>query len=142
MVTQSLLSISDTFPYHWRGERNLDHFNGAFQGLLGHATTLTESPGGELDQFEAFVFSLQAPANPHQHVDRVLDGLSARRGQDLFLHKENVLFVFRCADCHAMPSGTNGDRVADFFVPVTSTATLDVPHLRQLTHKDQQPFAV
>lgn len=142
MVTQSLLSISDTFPYHWRGERNLDHFNGAFKGLLGFATPLDETPGGELDQFEAFVFSLQAPANPNQAVNRQLSGLDARFGQDVFLNKQNVLFGFTCAKCHAMPSGTNGENVAEVFINIGSTGILDVPHLRQLTHKDQVPVTV
>jgi hypothetical protein len=142
MVTQSLLSISDTFPYHWRGERNLDHFNGAFEGLLGFAAPLDETPGGELDQFEAFVFSLQAPANPHQDVTRELVGQDAKSGQDVFLHKDNVLFGFSCADCHAMPAGTNGDNVAEVFINIPSTGILDITHLRQMTHKDQTPVSV
>ncbi|MCK5943963.1 MAG: hypothetical protein KAI24_18405 [Planctomycetes bacterium] len=135
MVTQSLLSISDTFPYHWRGERNLDHFNGAFKGLLGHKDVLSPS---DLDDFQAFVFSLQAPANPHQVAERVLDGAEAQDGQDLFLNRSNVLLnEFSCADCHQLPGGTNGDGIREIFVGVTSTSTLDVTHLRQLVHKDQ-----
>tara|TARA_R110002072_G_scaffold177524_2_gene333462 strand:+ start:40732 stop:44166 length:3435 start_codon:yes stop_codon:yes gene_type:complete len=139
MVTQSLLSIGDTFPYHWRGERNLDHFNGAFKGLLGHQSVLTAS---ELEKFEAFVFSLQAPANPIQHIDRKLDGLPARGGQQAFLHTPNVLFGQTCADCHQMPSGTNGNRVAEIVLGIASTATFDVSHLRQLTHKNQDRFTL
>jgi len=142
MVTQSLLGIADTFPYHWRGENNLDHFNGAFVELLGQSKALDEAPGGELDEFEAFVFSLQPPANPRQHVDRVLDGAAARIGQDLFVNKPNVLGQFTCANCHAMPSGTNGERLPDFFAPISSTSTLDVAHLRQLRHKDQASASV
>ncbi len=137
MVTQSLLSISDTFPYHWRGERNLDHFNGAFVGLLGFRDKLDESPGGELDEFEAFVFSLQAPANRNQHVDRKLTGFSARQGQQVFLTKDNVLGSFSCAECHQMPAGANGDRIAEAILTIPSSAKLDVAHLRQLNHKDQ-----
>lgn len=133
MVTQSLMSIGDTFPYHWRGERNLDHFNGAFVGILGHATELTPA---ELEKFESFVFSLQAPANPKQHVDRVVTG-AAVSGQDLFLNKPDVLFGQTCADCHQMPSGTDGNRVAEVLLGFPGTATFDVSHLRQLTHKDQ-----
>ncbi|HHH28621.1 MAG TPA: hypothetical protein ENK57_09785 [Polyangiaceae bacterium] len=142
MVTQSLLSIRDTFPYHWRGERNLDHFNGAFVGLLGHRNKLTETPGGELDQLEAFIFSLQAPANPREDISRKLAGLDARLGQQVFLTKPNVLANFSCADCHAMPSGTNGERIAELFLGIASTASLDVAHLRQLRHKDQTPVSI
>jgi len=143
MVTQSLLSIGDTFPYHWRGERNLDHFNGAFKGLLGFAAPLDETPGGELDQFEAFIFSLQAPANPNQDVSRTLTGIDARFGQDVFLNKPDVLFgQFSCADCHTMPSGTNGENIAEVFINIPGTSILDVTHLRQLHHKDQEPVTV
>ncbi|MFN3244816.1 MAG: YncE family protein [Planctomycetota bacterium] len=137
MVTQSLLSISDTFPYHWRGERNLDHFNGAFEGLLGFQTPLDETPGGELDQFEAFVFSLQAPANPIQSPKRELSTLEARQGQDVFLNQDDVLFGFTCNECHRLPSGTNGENIAEVFVNIASTGILDVAHLRQMQHKDQ-----
>ncbi len=143
MVTQSLLSISDTFPYHWRGERNLDHFNGAFVGLIGFKDRLDETPGGELDEFEAFVFSLQAPANRNQHVDRVLTGLAARAGQQVFLTKDPVLFnTFSCAECHTLPGGTNGDRIAEVGGGIPAATKLDVSHLRQLNHKDQGAVTV
>lgn len=137
MVTQSLLSIADLFPYHWRGERNLDHFNGAFKGLLGFKDPLSETPGGELDDFEAFVFSLQAPANRNQDISRTLTGFAARAGQQVFLTKPAVLGAFSCVGCHSMPGGTNGDRVGEVFVGIASTNFLDVAHLRQLNHKDQ-----
>lgn len=142
MVTQSLLSISDTFPYHWRGERNLDHFNGAFEGLLGFQSPLDEAPGSELDQFEAFVFSLQAPANPNQGAERVLSTLEAQQGQDVFLNQDDVLFGFTCAKCHALPSGTNGENIAEVFINIASTGILDVAHLRQMHHKDQDVVQV
>jgi hypothetical protein len=45
MVTQSLLSIEDTFPFHWRGERSLLDFNGAFPGLLGAEEELSTGEG-------------------------------------------------------------------------------------------------
>jgi len=142
MVTQSLLSISDTFPYHWRGERNLDHFNGAFEGLLGFQAPLDESPGGELDQFEAFVFSLQAMPNSNQSPKRELQSLAERHGQDVFLNQDDVLFGFTCAECHALPSGTNGENIAEVFVNIASTGILDVAHLRQMNHKDQTMVSV
>jgi hypothetical protein len=63
MVTQPLFGIEDSFPYHWRGERDLEAFNGAFPGLLGHGAALDPA---ELEDFVEFVFSLTAPANPLQ----------------------------------------------------------------------------
>ena len=74
MVTQSLRSIVDTPNYHWRGERSLQEFNGAFSGLLGSPSgDLDTAPGGELDDFVEFVFSVQGQANSFQNPDRVLD---------------------------------------------------------------------
>ena len=63
MVTQTLFGIEDSFPYHWRGERDMEAFNGAFSGLLGHGADLDEDG---LEDFVEFVFSLSAPANPLQ----------------------------------------------------------------------------
>lgn len=93
MVTQSLRSIEDTFPYHWRGENDLEAFNSAFEGLLGGvrltedvtdpaivaAGLSTDTNGIEFDEpsefedFKAFIFSLQVHANPHESIERRLD---------------------------------------------------------------------
>ncbi|MFT4539320.1 MAG: hypothetical protein ACI835_001766 [Planctomycetota bacterium] len=92
MVTQSLKSIEDTFPYHWRGERDLEAFNGAFTGILGGLPLLSDTTDPELielgltvdgdgiernedsefEDFKAFIFSLQTHSNPNQHITRQL----------------------------------------------------------------------
>ena len=75
---QSLLGIADTYPHHWRGERDLGDFQGAFGGLLG--ASVAERPNAdEMDDLIAFFQSLQAPANPLQNPRRVLD--DARRNR-------------------------------------------------------------
>jgi hypothetical protein len=73
MVTQPLLGIEDSFPYHWRGERDLEAFNVAFPGLLGHAD-LKGLDAQELEEFVEFAFSLTAPANPLQTGPLGVDG--------------------------------------------------------------------
>ena len=148
MVTQSLLGIEDTFPYHWRGERSLSDFNGAFRNLLGG----TELDADDLADFEAFVFSLQNPANPRQHLDRVLDDNgsvvstdgstgSAIEGQTTFRTVPDSLVGFQpatCAACHGLESGTNGIITSDTLSRLTTNNHLDVAHLRQLEHKFSQ----
>ena len=62
LVTQTLMSIEHSSPYHWRGERTLPQFNAAFEGLLGGS----KLEGQEHDDFFEFLFFLQAPANPMQ----------------------------------------------------------------------------
>lgn len=153
MVTQSLKSIEDTFPYHWRGERDLEAFNVAFAGLLG-GTKLDESPGGELDLFKAFVFNLQAHANPRQNRLRVLDSALSTTQEAYFpeaghgpgdpvngqvlMDLPNTLFGrFSCADCHGKPAGTVGDPQNDDVGTIPTNLTMDVAHFRQLTPKAQ-----
>lgn len=153
MVTQSLKSIEDTFPYHWRGERDLEAFNGAFSGLLG-GQNLDETEAGELEDFKMFVFSLQGHANPRQDTRRILNSklstiqaafnppLGHTAGNpvngQLLMDKPNVLFGrFSCADCHGKPSGTVGDPQIDDVSDVPANQHMDVAHFRQLFHKDQ-----
>ncbi|MAB79387.1 MAG: hypothetical protein CMJ89_08535 [Planctomycetes bacterium] len=148
MVTQSLIGIQDTPAYHWREERFLPDFNGAFPGLLGHAAPLDESPGGDLDDFVEFVFSLQPHANHNQHKKRILDdsqtaqifrnGLSgsAVRGQDHFIDLPSD-GPFSCADCHSLPNGAQGLSVPDSVPDIARARNVGVAHLRQMNHKDQ-----
>jgi hypothetical protein len=147
MVTQSLIGIQDTPGYHWREERSVREFNGAFVGLLGHDEPLDESPGSELDNFVDFLFSLQPHANHEQSRRRVLDdavtpqvfrnGLSgsAVRGQDVFLFP--TVLERPCGACHLPPSGTAGVSVADGALALPRAQTFGVAHLRQLNHRDQ-----
>lgn len=157
MVTQSLKSIEDTFPYHWRGERDLEAFNGAFAGLLGGSLLSTAPDGGDLDKFKSFVFSLQAHANPNEHESRQLDDAAshpgesfdpttidmiglASVGQDVMTTPKTLLGRFSCAECHTKPSGTLGDPQSDditFIRTITANTNMDVAHLRQLFHKQQ-----
>lgn len=154
MVTQSLLGIEDTFPYHWRGERDLEQFNVAFKGLLG-GTELDDALGGDLEEFKAFVFSLQGHANPRQNPERVLDPTRSTvqeayfppeghtagdplDGQDTMDTPNTLLGRFSCADCHSKPSGTVGDISFDDIGALPSHLSMDVAHFRQLRHKTQE----
>lgn len=147
MVTQSLLSIEDTFPYHWRGERDLLAFNGAFTGLLGGTQALsTSGPDPEFEDFQAFVFSLQAHANPFEDVRRVVsDGVGiptggapafATTGQTLYVSAPS--FANRsCNACHTLPTTTNSDFNLTEITFLPSQTTIEVAHLREMTHRDQ-----
>ncbi|MCA8975037.1 MAG: hypothetical protein KDC98_09965 [Planctomycetes bacterium] len=159
MVTQSLFSSEDTFPYHWRGERALSDFNGAFPALLGGpalGTAVGSNGSSELADFEAFVFSLQGAANPRQHIDRMLDDAKTLQfvesqsgtnqlltgipsaGQSVFHNDTNVLTLFnpiRCVQCHGAESGSNGIIQQDVLSVLPTQISSDVAHLRQLGHK-------
>ncbi len=121
MFTQLLSGIDRLPPFHWRGERDgLIFFNEAFVGLLGARTPLSERPGGEFDQFEAFVMSLRNPANPNANETRVVDGTkqgpkfpgypsgNAVNGQSLFQDP-----IINCEQCHNFPMGTSSEVITD-----------------------------
>jgi hypothetical protein len=155
MVTQSLLGIEDTYPFHWRGERALIDFNGAFVDLLGGPAPLEEGEGEEFEDFQAFVFSLQPHANPRQVLERTIPDVNdtivsiegetfqgnPQLGLDLF---DNVVGFngMTCAECHIHQSGSNGDFINEVGSDIPSVQTLETPHLRELTHKDQPLFTI
>ena len=152
MVTQSLLSIADTFPFHWRGERDLFDFQKGFAGLLGAPED--EVPDtAEMEDFVVFVESLQAPANPRQNVRRRLDDALAKdpaengligspiRGQEWFQTVDNFNGQ-TCAGCHTLESGSDGNQFIEFGSPAPRAASIEVAHLRQLQHKSEDTVSI
>lgn len=153
LVTQPLLGIEDTFPYHWRGERTLADFNGAFPGLLGASAELDAE---ELRQFEEFVFSLRPHANPLQDRDRMIkDGLmtdnqaagiisgtwigSPSNGVDLFLNRPSD-GAGKCVTCHSLPTGSNGEFFPDHINKISARANFEVAHLNNQITLKRQPI--
>ena len=135
MVTQSLRGLPNTGVLHWRGDRtDLTAFNGAFVSLMGRASQL---PDSEMAAFSAFVMPLQYPPNPNQFLDRSFrDAPSGQaspvRGRNFYLNTV-VDGPLKCVNCHALPSGTNGQ-------VINKTALLEVndmkvPQLRNLYKK-------
>ena len=135
MVTQSLRGLANTGLLHWRGDRaDLTAFNGAFVSLMGRAVQL---PDSEMAAFSAFVMPLQYPPNPNQMLDRSfhdapLGQPSAVRGRNFYLNSP-VDGGRRCVDCHAMPTGTNG-QVIDKFALIEAN-DMKIPHLRNMYRK-------
>jgi hypothetical protein len=154
MVTQTLASTVKTGPFHWRGERpTLLDFNGAFEGLLGGAK-LDETPGGEFDQFQAFVFSMHATANPNADRRRILSDATTTpppiagfpegspvRGQDLFIDVPTD--GQSCAFCHTLPTSSSDDIVPDSAGDQRPQRTsLDVTHFFEMWRKEQPTAGV
>lgn len=124
MVTQTLVGIERLGPFHWRGERSLDAFHGAFPGLLGNSTSTgipLDLPANstEFKALKRYIFSLTNPANPNQSRLRILDdqlstpdapGASAVLGKKEFFESRSFAgFSHACVNCHQMPTGTGGD---------------------------------
>ncbi len=156
MMTQPLSSIERNGPMHWRGERKkLSDFNGAFDGLLG-GPMLDTTPGGEFDQFEAFVFSIQSPANPLEDPARLVadqGGLapppgspvskgSALRGQTAFFEGSQIAGR-ACNACHTLPVGSSGDIVATGKLDPNPRRThMKVPAFTEIWRKEQPLYPV
>ncbi len=160
MVTQSLFGIADTFPHHWRGERDLADFQGAFQGLLGAPATAQpgscEQPLSDQNMIDviAFMQSLTAPASPYQHPTRQVDGdvvTPPIDGNDPLPAGDPVQGVIdfltvpipgedniTCADCHHIKTGSDGNAFDVNGGAIPRSTTTEVAHLRQMQNKGRR----
>jgi YVTN family beta-propeller protein len=138
MVTQSLRGMTNTEPFHWRGDRaDLSAFNSAFVTLMGRAAPLADS---EMTAFTEFVMPLAYPPNPHQNLDRTFPDAppgepSAERGRQFFFNTP-VAGPLRCNDCHTATA--NGPGTNRLMVPddaLLEDQDLKVPQLRNLYRK-------
>ena len=134
MMTQSLKSLADTEPFHWRGDRvGFPDFNQNFVILLGRGSLLDPDDFGQLSDF---VFSLRYPPNPNRNLDGSLpdpaSGPNPTRGEDLFLNGE-LVGTTNCTICHTLPTGTSTNLVpADL---IRGDEDLKVPQLRNMFEK-------
>jgi YVTN family beta-propeller protein len=67
MATQTLRGLKGLAPLHWRGDRtNFQHFNGAFDSLLG-GTPLAAS---NIQAYADFIDTIVFQPNPNQNLNR------------------------------------------------------------------------
>jgi len=116
MATQTLAGIVGTEPLHWRGDKeDLAAFSPAFVGLMGRETEPTAS---QMQDFEDFVATLRFPPNPFRNLDNTVpntifpNGGNPSEGEFLFHNAEIAGGSLTCNECHAVPTGTNGQIVA------------------------------
>lgn len=134
MITQSLKSLDDTEPFHWRGERiGFLDFLPAFQKLMGRPTPF---PFDDFSAFVEFLLTIQYPPNPNQNLDGTMpnppSGPSARRGEALFL--TGKLFGENdCVACHTLPTGESGQTINARMT--IGDQDMKVPQLRNMYEK-------
>jgi DNA-binding beta-propeller fold protein YncE len=138
MVTQSLRGLTNTTPFHWRGDRaDLNAFNPAFVSLMGRAAVL---PDSEMAAFSDFVMPLAYPPSPFENLDRSqpdapLGTPSAQRGQNFFINTP-VDGPLRCNDCHTENSfGPGTNRLMIPAAALLESQDIKVPQLRNQYRK-------
>ena len=111
LLTQTLRGLKGERIFHWRADRpGLKAFNGAFASLLG-GEILNDD---DLQSCVDYMKSIRFGPNPNRNRDDTLAtepaGTSARDGEQIFRHKQNVgregNSLFRCIDCHLNKTGT------------------------------------
>ncbi len=133
LLTQTLRGLTNTEPFHWRGDRtNMAAFNGAIVTLLGRAAPL---PDSEMTAFGDFVMPLALAPNPAQYLDRTMPDApstdpSALRGETFFFNTP-VDGILKCNDCHTATSfGPGTNRVMIPAAQLNESQDLKVPQLR------------
>lgn len=159
MTTQTLQGLLGVEPLHWRGDRqNLAEFNGAFVGLNGAERELTPD---EMAGFEAFIATIQFPANPFRGRDdslpeKIGNG-DPRKGQSIYLNDlidarpgiirselitapqlsvdalVGELPLVSCNRCHQVPTGTSRHVVPGLLL--IESQSMKVPQLRNMFEK-------
>jgi YVTN family beta-propeller protein len=142
MTTQSLRGLTNTQPFHWRGDRNdLAAFNPTFVDLLGGTRQLTPQ---EMADFNAFVQTLTYPPNPFERLDRKLSP-NALAGFTDFDTRNLDADSATCSQCHLLRKvlvnggatvvGTGTDSIVFPGATLHETQNFKVPQLRGLYQK-------
>lgn len=136
MTTQTLFGLVNVGPLHWRGDReNVAAFNPAFVSLLGADAPLSAA---EMNAFSAFVATLTFPPSPNRNLDNSLrtsfpNGGNPANGLNLY---NTVRFdggIFTCVQCHALPTGTNGQLTSAN--ALQESQSMKIPQLRNMFPK-------
>ncbi|MBM4111399.1 MAG: hypothetical protein FJ254_08610 [Phycisphaerae bacterium] len=136
MTTQTLVGIFGAEPLHWRGDREgLPAFNGAFVGLVGDDTQLTQA---EMTAFVQFVATMRFPPNPNRNIDNSLKTSLAgsgnpSNGQTLFNTLQVDGAATNCAVCHRLPTGGLGVVISANLLQ--EPQSMKIPQLQNLHEK-------
>ena len=147
MTTQTFRGMVDSGPMHWRGDRQgLDtvigetqeeaafkEFRGAFVGLVGRQTQLTET---DLDAFTDFALTITSRPNPIRNLDNSLTP-NQQAGRDLYFNLPIDGGVGTCNSCHKLDAEDNKFGTDTFVTNEGPFISQDfkVAHLRNLYNK-------
>lgn len=138
MTTQTLRGLKGLAPLHWRGDRtNFQHFNGAFDSLLGGTALAPADMKAYADYVDTIVFQ----PNPNQNLNRTYPtnfaGRNAEAGRNTFFNEFYQPFPLQlaCTTCHTGPPGPGSDRLIFARQALDESQDFKVPHLRNTYQK-------
>jgi DNA-binding beta-propeller fold protein YncE len=163
MTTQSLRGLANHGAMHWRGDRTggneephiqpdsgayneqkaFKQFNGAFEGLLGRSSHLTDQ---QMQQFTDFILQVAYPPNPIRALDNSLTPGQAV-AKNMFFNVKATIGLFSCNDCHhtdpqgnaefgvARPGFFGGDGRSLLGLQGVGGQSFKVPQLRNMYQK-------
>lgn len=157
MATQSLRGMRNSGAMHWRGDRSngeygvsamdstisFKNFAGAFAGLLGNATPMSEA---EMEAFAKFQLDVQYPPNPIRNLDNSLTP-AQKRGFDfyfgsrpsdgfkLIVNGESVTPNNNCNGCHTVDPAKGQFGTGGFQSFEGISQIVKVAHLRNMYQK-------
>jgi hypothetical protein len=137
MTTQTLRGLKGLAPLHWRGDRtNFQHFNGAFDSLLG-STPLTAP---DMQAYSDFIETIVFQPNPNQNLNRTYPtnfaGGNAEAGRNTFFNEfYSSSLQLACTTCHTGPPGPGSDKLIFARQALQESQDFKVPHLRNVYQK-------
>jgi YVTN family beta-propeller protein len=137
MTTQTLRGLKGLAPLHWRGDRtNFQHFNGAFESLLGGTPLAPADMKAYADYIDTVVFQ----PNPNQNLNRTYPtnfaGRNAEAGRNTFFNEfYQPGLQLACTTCHTGPPGPGSDKLIFARQALQESQDFKVPHLRNAYQK-------
>jgi hypothetical protein len=137
MTTQTLRGLKGLAPLHWRGDRtNFQHFNGAFDSLLG-GTPLAAS---NIQAYAEFIDTIVFQPNPNQNLNRTYPtnfaGGNAEAGRNTFFNEfYQPSLGLACTTCHTGPPGPGSDKLILARQALQESQDFKVPQLRNVYQK-------
>ncbi len=151
MNTQTLRGMRGNGPLHWRGDRtavnrvnvrgalepledaSFKEFGGAFVGLVGRESELSES---QMQSFTDFSMALAMPPNPVRALNNVLTD-NEQAGRNIYLNVNTITLLGSCNTCHTLNPGARQFGTAGLmsFEGGRITENFKVPQLRNVYQK-------
>jgi len=137
MTTQTLRGLKGLAPLHWRGDRtNFQHFNGAFDSLLGGSPLAAADMQAYADYIETVVFQ----PNPNQNLNRTYPtnfaGGNAEAGRNTFFNEfYSPSLQLACTTCHTGPPGSGSNKQIFARQALEESQDFKVPQLRNVYQK-------